>query len=309
MHTLKTKQNKMIKFKFHLLALVASFLFFSCNKDKQEAQFDHLSQSKKDNELIVKFLKNNYYDITTSKVKPLIKGKTSIFDDSKLKKQKKVKENGINYTLYTYVENEGIDPKKKGHPTIADSVLVKYNGTIILDKGSLSNSFDKADKPVWFSLSSVLVNGKVDGGVIKGWSYGFKNFKGGKNATKPNSPITFEGAGKGVLFIPSGLAYRNNGGGAIPGNSCLVFYVELLDFVKDTDSDNDGVPSMKEDLNNDKNLSNDDTDQDGIPNYLDIDDDGDKKLTKDEDTNKDGDPTNDFSGGSKIPNYLNRNVY
>lgn len=45
------------------------------------------------------------------------------------------------------------------------------------------------------------------------------------------------------------------------------------------DADNDSVPSATEDVNNDTNLANDDTDFDGIPNYLDNDDDGDLVLT------------------------------
>lgn len=45
------------------------------------------------------------------------------------------------------------------------------------------------------------------------------------------------------------------------------------------DADNDGVASATEDINNDTNLANDDTDLDGIPNYLDNDDDGDLVLT------------------------------
>jgi hypothetical protein len=45
------------------------------------------------------------------------------------------------------------------------------------------------------------------------------------------------------------------------------------------DADNDSVPTDVEDVNNDTNLANDDTDGDGIPNYLDNDDDGDLILT------------------------------
>lgn len=45
------------------------------------------------------------------------------------------------------------------------------------------------------------------------------------------------------------------------------------------DADNDIIPSATEDVNSDTNLANDDTDLDGIPNYLDNDDDGDLILT------------------------------
>lgn len=46
------------------------------------------------------------------------------------------------------------------------------------------------------------------------------------------------------------------------------------------DYDLDTVPTAMEDLNGDGNLSNDDTDGDGIPNFLDNDDDGDMVLTE-----------------------------
>lgn len=49
-----------------------------------------------------------------------------------------------------------------------------------------------------------------------------------------------------------------------------------------SDPDNDGIPTSEEDVNGDGDSTNDDTDHDGIPNYLDGDDDGDGILTKDE---------------------------
>ncbi len=57
------------------------------------------------------------------------------------------------------------------------------------------------------------------------------------------------------------------------------------------DDDNDGIPSIDEDLNGNGNLDDDDEDMDGIPNYLDQDDDNDNVLTEFElDTeNSDGD--------------------
>ncbi|WP_426432301.1 DUF6252 family protein [Winogradskyella sp. HB-48] len=105
------------------------------------------------------------------------------------------------------------------------------------------------------------------------------------------------------------------------------------------DDDGDGVPNVFEDFNGDGDLANDDTDMDGIANYLDDDDDGDSVptsielqldangnptdtdgdgdadyldtdddgdgiLTINEDANMDGDPTNDDTDGNGIPDYL-----
>jgi len=70
------------------------------------------------------------------------------------------------------------------------------------------------------------------------------------------------------------------------------------------DTDGDGVFDEFEDVNQDNNLENDDTDQDGIPNYNDTDDDGDGVPTADEDIDGDGDFTNDDSDGDGVVNYL-----
>lgn len=57
---------------------------------------------------------------------------------------------------------------------------------------------------------------------------------------------------------------------------------------ENADNDRDSVTNLLEDLNQDGNPDNDDTDGDGIPNYLDNDDDGDGVLTIEEDYDGDG---------------------
>ncbi|PTX61123.1 hypothetical protein C8N46_105280 [Kordia periserrulae] len=71
-----------------------------------------------------------------------------------------------------------------------------------------------------------------------------------------------------------------------------------------SDSDGDGIVDTFEDINGDNDLTNDDTDEDGIPNYLDADDDGDGTNTADENYDGDNDPTNDDTDGDGIPDYL-----
>ena len=77
------------------------------------------------------------------------------------------------------------------------------------------------------------------------------------------------------------------------------------------EDDNDGIPAEMEDLNNNGDLFDDDTDGDGLPNFLDVDDDGDNVLTSTEliDYNlddNDDDPLTDpeDTDGDGIPNYL-----
>lgn len=74
-----------------------------------------------------------------------------------------------------------------------------------------------------------------------------------------------------------------------------------------TKDDEDGILAELEDLNGDGDLTNDDTDGDGLPNYIDFDDDGDNILTADENPDPDGD--GDLSDaqdtdGDGIPDYL-----
>ncbi|MFG6686129.1 hypothetical protein ACGK9U_06080 [Mariniflexile sp. HNIBRBA6329] len=74
-----------------------------------------------------------------------------------------------------------------------------------------------------------------------------------------------------------------------------------------TEDDNDGIPAALEDVNGNGDLTDDDTDGDGIPNYLDEDDDGDNVLTKNEkpDPNGDGNLSDALdTDGDGIPNYL-----
>jgi FKBP-type peptidyl-prolyl cis-trans isomerase FkpA len=249
----------------------------------------------KRNDTLVQFFKNHYYDISTDAVKALVPGQIALHDDEDNLKSMSITENDIDYTLYYYTTHIGTPSIDKGKPSVMDSVFVKYNGQRIVNTDSISSTFD-SNKNIWFTLN----------GVIRGWAHGFTNFKGGDNITD-NGPITYENGGKGVLFIPSGLAYANFGSGNILPNECLLFYIDLYDFVKDTDHDNDGVASIFEDPDGNDDPRNDDTDGDSVINYLDQDDDGDGVLTINEDANEDGNPENDFSDTENptLPDYLN----
>ena len=75
-----------------------------------------------------------------------------------------------------------------------------------------------------------------------------------------------------------------------------------------TDSDNDGLPDVIEDVNNNGDLADDDTDGDAIPNFMDEDDDGDGTRTADEDYNNNGSPTDDDTNSNGIPDYLDEGL-
>jgi len=289
----------MTKIKNVLAFIIFAAFIYGCDNASVQAidDFDYEAQALIDNDTLVKFLKNHYFDTSLELVKTMVTGETALYDDSKLNSMS-VTENDIDYTLYYYTNRLGNPVLDKGYPSVIDSIYVKYDGQRIINTDSITDSFD-SNNGIWFTLNS----------VIRGWAYGFTNFKGGNNITN-NGPITFEDGGNGVLFIPSGLGYSNTGSGAILPNEPILFYIDLFDFVKDTDHDNDGVPSINEDIDENEDPRDDDTDLDGIPNYFDTDDDGDGVLTKDEDANEDGNPANDFSdlNNPTLADYLNAEI-
>ena len=283
----------MIKVKHILLIAVISAFMYSCGNNTTTIvdNFDHAGQAVIDNDSIVIFLTNHYFDDAIDSIKPIDAGQTALINDNRLTSEVVV-ENEIDYTIYTFTNRVGDPDPVKGFPTVVDSVLTKYKG-FYLSNTDTQVFFDERNSPIWFTLN----------GVIRGWTYGLVNFKGGRNITN-NGPITYENEGKGILIFPSGLAYRNTGTTGIPANAPLVFYIRLLDLVENTNHDNDNVPSILEDPDGDGDPRNDDTDEDGIPNFFDTDDDGDGKLTKDEDANGNGDPTDDDTDGDGTPDYL-----
>lgn len=113
---------------------------------------------------------------------------------------------------------------------------------------------------------------------------------------KPGSDDNTPGSGNGTVpLIPTGT----NNTVQIPDSD----HDGIPDYL-DPDDDNDTIPSVQEDINNNGNPQDDDTDGDGLPNYIDPDDDNDGILTKDEDINHNGDLNDDDTDGDGIPNYL-----
>ncbi len=90
-------------------------------------------------------------------------------------------------------------------PTATDRVKVNYKGSLV--SGIEFDSSYKRGTPAEFQVTQ----------VIKGWTEALQSMKEGS---------------KWELYIPSDLAYGENGRPSIPPNSALIFEVELLEILK-----------------------------------------------------------------------------
>lgn len=286
--------------RYKLLLLVAILFIYasSCSDDEPSEPFDHAAQALKDNDSLVKYMQEHFVDID-GELQAIENGEPAIYNHSSLTELTVPyirNEEEINYKLYYYIHEQGVNDK----PARIDRANVSYKGM-----NTDGDVFDQNAYGGWFNLFT---------GVIPGWSYGIPNFNAGIATDNGDGTYTYTEPGEGILFIPSGLAYANVGSGSIFANTPIIFYITLND-VFHTDHDEDTVLSMHEDIDGDDGdgvadgkYNNDDTDADGIPNYADADDDGDGTLTKDEDANGDNDPRNDDINDNGIPDYLDPDV-
>ncbi|MCS6990751.1 MAG: FKBP-type peptidyl-prolyl cis-trans isomerase [Chitinophagales bacterium] len=120
-----------------------------------------------------------------------------------------MKKNNINAKrtpsgLYVAIQKEGTGP----HATQGNSVKVHYTGKL-LDGTVFDSSRNPGREPFEFKIGAAQ--------VIKGWEEGLTHFRKGS---------------KGILLIPSRLAYGERGsGGTIGPNEPLVFEIECLDII------------------------------------------------------------------------------
>ncbi len=196
----------------------------------------------------------------------------------------------VEHTLYYIIANKG-DNDMGLQPTPLDSTYLIYEGTL------LDNTvFDRADIPVWFDMLS----------TVRGFGTGMSKFKTGGEVDESAGDGTFTvlDPGAGIIIMPSGLGYF---AGTAPGEAYapIIFNVNLYR-MEESDHDRDGVPTWIEDINKDFRPLNDDTDGDGIPDYLDTDDDGDNILTNDEIRDEDGEIAIDYpdADNDDTPDYL-----
>ncbi len=102
--------------------------------------------------------------------------------------------------IYYIIETQGTG----NFPTLSNTVSVRYKGYFL--DGTVFDENQSAGKPIFTTM--------VSGGVISGWQIGLQKFKKG---------------GSGKLLIPSSHAYGSSGRGSIPGNTPLIFDIQMID--------------------------------------------------------------------------------
>ena len=200
-------------------------------------------------------------------------------------------EHNVNYKVYYLKLREGTNQRT----TAVDSVYVSYKGNLLTD-----GQFDYSESPIWFQLQT----------VVAGWREIIPLFKTGTydTAEGPN-PTSFSNFGAGVMFLPSGLGYYNQIPSAyIPSYSPLIFSFKLKS-QRYRDHDRDGILSKDEVDPTVVGQKPEDYNSDGdtFANMYDTDDDGDHYMTKNEiHKNANGTIIFEDTDGDGIPNYLDK---
>ncbi|SHM50866.1 FKBP-type peptidyl-prolyl cis-trans isomerase [Flavobacterium saccharophilum] len=309
----------MNKFKYYFVLLLAGISLVSCNKSDDDDVVvvplrDYKEQYKADNDSIEKYLKTNYlivdkvtFDVEIKKI-PAGGTQVSIWDQQEYPlEHRDVYNRDINYKVYYLTLNKGVGES----PCNTDLVYAAYKGNL-LDGTVFDQSYGLG---VGFDLYVYKTNP-----VIDGWGEIFPKFKTGTSTTAADGVITYQNYGAGVMFLPSGLAYFGTPQTGIPTYAPLVFSFKLFELQR-LDHDfqvvggqrtgaPDGVLDYDEDINHDGynyNLEDkvrfpnmpkeliDDTDGDGIADFMDFDDDGDGYSTRFEITKPEGAPVTGIS--------------
>ena len=274
-------------------------LFLQCKKEDTTEPIpirDYSEQVIVDQDLLETYLKTHTYNyedfnnesdvnIKLDTISDNNSSRVSLFEQASIKTIDVTNAEGqiTSHNLYYIIAREGSNES----PSVADSVYVAYNG--ILTDGS---TFDNSKFPIWIDLAN----------TIEGFREGVSELRTGKFTENSNGTIAYTSFGVGLFFIPSGIGYFENISSGIPEYSPLIFTVKLMTHT-DTDHDNDGILSIFEDIDGDNKPFGDDSDGDNLWNMYDVDDDGDGILTVNE-IDKNNDSIIDDTNNDGIPDYL-----
>lgn len=302
-----------------IISVLLSTFFIACKSDDDNGlepvpPRDQGEQAIADDEAIISYLQTHFYNkedfenpsegfdykIRFDTISEENSDRTPLIE-SDLLSSEIITRNEVDYTIYILKIREGVG----SHPTFADSTFQNY-------KGELLNRtvFDNTINPIWFDHPGTLTQGNA-GIEVTGLTLALTEFgeASGFTVNDDNTVSWNNDFGIGAVFVPSGLAYFNSDRATIPAYSPLIFSFQLYR-VNEADHDRDGIPSYMEDLDGNEILSNDDSDGNRVPDYLDADDDGDGTLTRDEIViNEDGSIEFPDTSGNGIPDYLDPDTF
>ncbi|AXG70864.1 hypothetical protein KORDIASMS9_03114 [Kordia sp. SMS9] len=272
---------KFVKFAFLTIAVIA--IVFSCKRDDDPVAFAELrdrgEQQIEDDAALVAFLSTHFYNYEDfDLVNPESPANDAVrvsfdtiagvnADKTPLINQVEVRTTtfqDVEYKYYVLKVREGGGESY----TSFDQVDLVYHGQL-LDL----ETFDLRLTQIQIPLVSAAAS------TVRGFQLGLPEFKTAENIVEDeNGFLQPRNGGIGAIFLPSGLGYFNLIEPGIPEYSPLIFSFNLFDVVY-LDIEPDGLLSSMEDLDNDNDVSNDDTDGDGFPDFRDSDDDGDGTPT------------------------------
>ncbi|EKF54284.1 hypothetical protein I215_13083 [Galbibacter marinus] len=317
-----------MKIKFVGFAAVALLALLACNNDDDSNNgptLRDLTEVTAENETDLQaYLKTHFYNYEEFENPPADfdykivfdtiagdnAGKTPLIERPELR-DTVIKIDDVPQKMYMLIARQGASEE---HPLLGDQVVVKYEASYM--NGIVQDA------------SNVEVSFNTLGGLTEGFAWFCTKLNVGTGYDAENQPddgtiVWNNDYGIGAVFVPSGLAYYSSG-----NYNPYIFKVDMLAYsLADQDqiydfntrsyiSSPDGIPSRLEDLNGNGDPRDDDSDGDGIANYLDADDDNDGILTLYEydvlpDNNNngiidegDGDGIPDDSDGDGIPDYL-----
>lgn len=272
-----------LKLSIYLLSIIA--LCIACNDDDGDTvpfvENDRTEQQLADNDSIIDYLSSHYYNSEFFETGTDHKYTDIIF--TKLEEGEDVPEdhtlliNAVETRTTEFLETQyeyyilNLNQGNGDAPKFTDLLRVRYEGSSV----NTEDVFEVIVAPEEIPLQGTGFG--TSGSAIRAWQLVFPEFNGSDNFGFNNGAVEYNNFGLGVMFLPSGLGYFS---GARTGSSYdnLIFKFELLQ-VQTVDHDNDGIPSYVEDLNGNLLVEDDDTNDSGFANFIDIDDDGDEVLT------------------------------
>jgi hypothetical protein len=277
----------MMKFvKFTFITIVAIVAVLACKRDDDPVTFAELrdrgEQQIEDQAALLEFLSTHFYNYEdfdlTNPESPANDDVRIVFDTiagvnaDKIPLINQVEERtttyfDVEYKYYILKVREGGGKSFSNF----DAVGLVYHGQL-LDLSTFDLRLTRFQIPLVSAGSS----------TVRGFQLGIPEFRTAEGLVEDEDGfLQPRNGGIGAVFMPSGMGYFNLFEPGIPEYSPLIFSFNIFD-VEYLDTEQDGLLTSMEDLDNDGDVADDDTDGDGFPNFRDSDDDGDGTPTVNE---------------------------